>query len=127
MRRNEASSKRIFVWNALGSAVYALSSFLMLLFVARWCGELEAGVFSIGYAIAQLMLTIGVFEATVYFATDAGNRFSHEQYLAFKIVTCAAMIVISIFYVLSFGFDYHKAAVAYALCAFRLIEAFSQF
>ena len=127
MLRTEASHKRIVIWNAAGSAVYAFSSFLMLLIVVRLCGDVEAGVFSIGYAIAQLMLTVGVFESTTYFATDAGNRFTYAQYLAFKIVTCTLMIVVSIFYVLSFGFDAHKAAVAYALCAFRLFEALAQY
>ena len=127
MLRTEASQKRIFLWNAAGSGVYALSSFLMLLIVVRFCGDEEAGVFSMGYAIAQLMLTIGVFECTVYFATDAGNRFSHEQYLGFKICTCAAMVVVSVLYIMPFGFDEHKAAVAYALCAFRLLEALDQY
>ena len=127
MFRTEASHKRIMAWNAAGSAVYAFSSFLMLLIVIRACGDDEGGVFSIGYAIAQLMLTVGVFESTTYFATDAGNRFTYAQYLAFKVITCVLMVVVSIFYVMSFGFDEHKAAVAYALCAFRLFEAVAQY
>ena len=114
-------------WNAAGSAVYAFSSFLMLLIVIRACGDAEGGVFSIGYAIAQLMLTVGVFESTTYFATDAGNRFTYAQYLGFKVITCVLMVVVSIVYVASFGFDGHKAAVAYALCAFRLFEALAQY
>ena len=127
MLRETASQKRIVLWNAAGSAVYAFSSFLMLLIVVRTCGEVEAGIFSMGYAIAQLMLTVGVFESTTYFATDAGNRFSHAQYLAFKIATCTAMVVVSVFYVMTFHFDAHKAAVAYALCAYRLFEAVAQY
>lgn len=127
MLRATASNRRIVLWNAAGSAVYALSSFLLLIIVIRTCGEVEGGVFSIGYAIAQLMLTVGVFESTTYFATDAGNRFTYAQYLAFKIATCALMVAASIGYVLSFGFDAHKAAVAYALCAFRLFEALAQY
>ncbi len=127
MLRTEASHKRIVLWNAAGSAVYAFSSFLMLLIVVRICGDVEAGIFSIGYAIAQLMLTVGIFESTTFFATDAGNQFTYEQYLAFKIFTCALMIVVSIVYVSSFGFDQHKALVAYALCAFRLFEALAQY
>lgn len=127
MLRETTSQKRIIVWNALGSGVYALSSFLLLIIVTRICGSVEAGVFSIGYAIAQLMLTVGVFESTTFFATDAENKFSYEQFLAFKILTCIAMVIASVVYTSSFGYDDHKAAVAYSLCAFRLLEAFSQF
>lgn len=127
MLRDTASTKRIFLWNAAGSAVYALSSFLLLVVVIRFCGDVEGGIFAIGYAIAQLMLTVGVFESTTYFATDAGNRFSYAQYLAFKIVTCVLMVAASVVYVLSFGFDEHKAAVAWALCAYRFFEALAQY
>ena len=111
----------------MGSAVYAVSSFLLLIIVVRVCGVDEGGVFSIGYAIAQLMLTIGVFEATTFFATDAENRFTYAQYLGFKLVTCGLMIVASIVYITSFGYDEHKALVAYSLCLFRLFEALSQY
>ena len=127
MYRNTTTQQRIFFWNAAGGVVYALSSFLMLLIVVRCCGNDEAGIFSIGNAISQLMITIGIFEATIFFATDAENRFSHEQYLANKLVTCALMIVVSLLYVSSFHFDPHKAAVAYALCAYRLLDALAQF
>ena len=127
MLRETASRKRIVLWNAAGSAVYALSSFLLLIIVIRLCGDVEGGIFSIGYAIAQLMLTVGVFESTTYFATDAKRQFTYAQFFAFKLITCLLMIVASIIYVLSFGFDEHKAAVAYALCAYRLFEALSQF
>lgn len=127
MLRATASSKRVFIWNSMGSAIYAISSFMLLIIVGRVCGEAEGGVFSIGYAIAQLMLTIGVFEATTYFATDAQNRFTYAQYFGFKLVTCALMIVASVIYITSFGYDAHKALVAYALVAYRLFEALSQY
>lgn len=127
MLRSSASKQRIYIWNSLGSAVYAASSFLMLLIVVRVCGDEEGGIFSIGYAIAQLMLTVGVFEATTFFATDAQNRFTYAQYLGFKIATCLLMVVASAVYVASFGYDAHKSLVAYSLCAFRLFEALAQY
>lgn len=125
--RTTASQKRVFIWNSVGSAIYAISSFLLLIIVVRVCGVDEGGIFSIGYAIAQLMLTIGVFEATTYFATDAEDRFTYAQYLGFKLVTCGLMIVASVVYITSFGYDAHKTLVAYALCAYRLFEALSQY
>lgn len=127
MLRTTASQKRVFIWNSVGSAIYAVSSFLLLIIVVRVCGVDEGGIFSIGYAIAQLMLTIGVFEATTYFATDAENRFTYAQYLGFKVITCGLMIIASVIYITSFGYDAHKSLVAYSLCAYRLFEALSQY
>ena len=87
-------------------------------------GSQIAGIYSIGLAIAQLMWTIGVFEATTYFATDTGQRFSSEQYLGFKVLSCVAMVVISIGYVGSFHYDSYKTAIVLSLCAFNLSDAF---
>lgn len=121
------TSRKAFLWNSAGSAIYALSSFLLLVIVVRLCGDEEGGVFSIGYAIAQLMLTLGAFELIVYFATDAANRFSFEQYLGFKLLSCLAMAVGSVLYTLSFGFDAHGTLVALSLCLYRFFEALAQY
>ena len=114
-------------WNTTGSTVNAAFSFLVLLVTTRVFGAEIAGDFSIGYAIAQLMWTIGVFESTTYYVTDAKDRFSAEQYLAFKILTCLLMAIVSVCYVLSFGYAIEKSALALALCLFKLIDAFSSF
>ena len=121
------STKRIVFWNAAGSMVSAASSFVFLLIATRLCGTDAAGDFSIGYAIAQLMWTVGVFEATTYFATDAANRFSSEEYLGFKICTCVLMAVASIIYVASFHYGLGKSSLALWLCAFKLVDAFGMY
>lgn len=121
------STKRIVFWNAASSIASALSSFVLLLVATRLCGTDAAGDFSIGYAIAQLMWTVGVFEATTYFATDAANRFSSEQYLGFKICTCTLMAMVSVIYVASFHYGIDKSALALWLCLFRLVDAFGMY
>lgn len=70
------------------------------------------------------MWTIGIFEATTYFATDAANTFTSEQYLAFKFLTCAAMAIVSVIYVFSFNFNGNKTLLVLLLCAYRLVDAF---
>ena len=119
--------KKIVFWNAAGSLCSAASSFLYLFIVTRVMGAKVAGAWSITIAIAQLMWTIGVFEATTYFATDANNRFTSEQYFGFKFITCALMAVVSFFYVMSFGFDAYKMTLALWLCALKLVDAFGMY
>jgi len=125
LRDDQPSNKRIFFWNTTGSICSSCTSFLLLLLVTRICGADEAGNYSIGYAIAQLMWTVGVFEATTYTATDTGYRFSDEQYLAFKILSLMAMVVSSVIYVWSFHYDIHKGTLALVLCLYRFFDALS--
>ncbi len=110
--------------------ITALASFIYPFIIIRYCGihgaEL-AGDYSLTMAIAQLMYTIGVFEATTYFATDTLDRFTSEQYYAFKFLSCGAMALCSIVYVLQFGLNPYQVKLALWLCAFKLIDAFSMY
>lgn len=126
-RDDAPSNKRIFFWNTAGSMCSSCTSFLLLLLVTRICGADEAGNYSIGYAIAQLMWTVGIFEATTYTATDTDHRFSDEQYLAFKVLSLTAMVVTSLVYVWSFHYDGHKQAIALSLCLYRVFDALSMY
>ena len=67
---------RVYLWNTLGSIASATQNFAFLLVITRTAGKELAGDYSVSYAIANLMWTIGIFEATNYFVTDADNRFT---------------------------------------------------
>lgn len=105
----------------------ASQSFIFLIAIQRICGPTVAGGYSIAYAIAQLMWTVGVFEITTYFATDIDGTYTPEQYLAFKIATSVLMVVTSVIYTATFHFDTHDLLITYLLCIFKLTDAFNCF
>lgn len=114
-------------WNAIGSITSAAQSFVFLTAVTRIMGTEVAGDYSIGTAIAQLMWTIGVFDQASYLVTDSKGRFSLEQYYAFKILSCLAMVIGSVVYILTFGFAFDKALMAFLLCLYKLVDAYGGF
>ncbi len=130
MTQTIPSKKKVLFWNAAGSVVTALASFIYPFIIIRYCGAQGpalAGDYSLTIAIAQLMYTIGVFEATTYFATDTLDRFTSEQYYGFKFLSCGAMAIASVVYVLTFGLTKYQIILALWLCAFKLIDAFSMY
>ena len=56
------SVKTIYVWNIAGNIANALLSVVTLMIVTRFLDSAEADVFSIGWAISQLMATIGTYQ-----------------------------------------------------------------
>ena len=66
----EKNVKKAFLWNMIGSTSYSVSSFLYLMVVTRICGVAPAGFFSLSYATAQLLLTVGRYGMRTYQATD---------------------------------------------------------
>ena len=117
------SGKNIFWWNMMGSLCNAASSVFLLLAVSRISGDATAGVFSIAYAIAQLMLTIGLFEVRPYQSTDIQEKFLFKDYYTFRIITCLLMIFISIIYTLSKGYDISKTIIVILMCVYKMIDA----
>ncbi len=97
----------------------------LLIVVNRVCGSDEGGVFSLGHAVGQLMLTIGTFEVRNFQSTDIKEQFKFEDYMGFRIISCIVMAIASFGYVFISGYTAHKAAVALLLCFYRGVDAFS--
>ena len=115
--------KSDYLWNMLGSVCYSGSSFYYLLLVTRICGVKEAGVFSLAFATSQLLLTIGRFGVRTYQATDLGFQYSFKEYGFSRIVTCFAMLLGAVVYVVIMRFSLWKAGVCIWVTAFKMIDA----
>ncbi|WMJ89688.1 lipopolysaccharide biosynthesis protein [Anaerocolumna sp. MB42-C2] len=112
-----------FIWNTMGIMCNAGTSFLLLIFVTRICGDFNAGIFALGFANAQLMLTIGRYGMRVYQATDMKGSVKFSTYYLSRILTCALMLIISIVYVIWSGYTFMKAAIVFSICIIKMADA----
>lgn len=94
----EKNVKKAFIWNMIGSTSYSASSFLYLLVVTRLCGVEAAGFFSLSYATAQLLLSIGRYGMRTYQATDLNQKYLFKEYAVSRIVSCGCMFGLGIIY-----------------------------
>lgn len=108
----------------MGSLVNAATSVVLLMMVTRTLGDEKAGVFSLGFSVSLMMLTVGMFEVRPFQSTDIYKQFSFPQYFSFRILTCLLMLVCSVGYVLLNGFTSEKAWVVLLLCVLKCVEAF---
>ncbi|ROR31464.1 O-antigen/teichoic acid export membrane protein [Mobilisporobacter senegalensis] len=117
------SSKKVFFWNIVGSLCSAGSSFYLLMVVTRICGASQAGIFSIAFAIAQLMLTIGRYGMRAYQATDLREEFSFSTYLTSRLITSFAMIISSVIYIIVSGYTIEKSIIIFFVCLIKMVDA----
>lgn len=108
----------------MGSLVNAATSVVLLMIVTRTLGDEKAGVFSLGFSVSLMMLTVGMFEVRPFQSTDIYKQFTFPQYFSFRILTCLLMLVCSVGYVLLNGFTSEKAWVVLLLCVLKCVEAF---
>lgn len=116
-----------YLWNMLGSLLMAFQSVIMLMILTRVLGLVEAGIFTIAYANANLFLTVGKYGMRYFQVSDVRDQFNFAEYKASRIITSAAMILISaayVFYSASIN-DYsnEKTQIIVWMCLFKVIDA----
>ncbi len=121
----ETNFKKNFIWNTLGSGMFAATSVILVIIVTRINGVTIAGQFSISQTTAQLTYFVGIFGVSNYQITDFSFKHTFSHYFTLRVLTCLLMIVTGVLLVLLLGFNGNKAIFTYFLIAFMLINAFS--
>lgn len=106
----------------IGSTSYSLSSFLYLLVVTRLCGVELAGFFSLSYATAQLLLTVGRYGMRTYQATDLEHKYLFAEYSVSRLITCGLMMVFGIAYS-AFSFSGEYIVISCFIILMKMIDA----
>ena len=118
-----------YVWNAINAMLSALQCPVCLMFITRLGGMKDAGVFSIAFAVASLMLYIGLYGLRRFQASDVNEEFKFADYNGMRYITCGAMMAASLGYCLygcafnDYSFD--KAAVVFLVCVLKLVQAYT--
>lgn len=115
------------IWNMIGSLLMAFQSVIFLMILTRTVGLLDAGIFTIAYANANLFLNIGKYGMRNYQVSDVKGDYTFKEYLASRWITSILMIIISIIYVIYTAYinDYsvEKTQIIIWMCLFKVSDA----
>lgn len=109
----------------VGMMVFSFSSVLLLLVVTRILGKSEAGIFSIGWAICQQMLTIGLFGTRNVQVSDIDNNYRFSDFFSLKIISILMMLMGSIIYSFLLHLSEVEIQVSFLLSVLMSSEAFA--
>lgn len=116
-----------YIWNMAGSMLVAFQSVIMLMILTRTLGLLDAGIFTIAYANANLFLTIGKYGMRNFQVSDVKDQFTFAEYKMSRVITSLAMIVVSVIYVAysahSNNYTMEKTVVIIWMCLFKVVDA----
>ena len=108
--------KSAYVWNTFAAMLNSFQTTLILLIITRMGNDYDGGVFTIAYAIGNLMMTIGKYGMRNFQATDVNEKYSYKEY----IISSTAYILVCIF-VNDYPTD--KCIVVISVCAVKFVEA----
>ena len=115
--------KKDFIFNTIGSIIYALNSVILLMLVVQIVGAEKGGVFSIAFTISQTLAVIGHFEMRVFQVTDTG-KYTFQDFFLSRVITSAIMILGAVIWIIINSYSKEKALIIFLLCCYRLSDSF---
>ncbi|MBQ1407589.1 MAG: lipopolysaccharide biosynthesis protein, partial [Eubacterium sp.] len=90
--------KSSYLWNAINAVLSAVQCPVILMVIMRTNGKFDSGVFSIAFAVASLMLYVGLYGLRRFQASDINEEYSFAEYHGMRFITCAVMILAVLLY-----------------------------
>lgn len=117
--------KKDFIWNTVGSLIHAFNSLFFLIIVTRINGINNSGIFSYGFTISNIFLTVATFGGRNYQITDIKNEFSENLYKNFRYFTTVMSVILFSLLFLLFKYSTYKYLIIILLIIVRSFESIS--
>lgn len=95
-----SNKKKDYIYNIIAGLINAAETVVMAMIVARITSIEDAGIITIGFALANLFTTIGKFGIRNFQITDIENEYSFSEYLIFRCITTLLMMLVSTTYLI---------------------------
>lgn len=122
----KTNKRNDIIWNSASGIIDASQTVILLFFITRLLGEQDAGIFSLAYSIAVLMLTISRYGMRTFQVTDIHEKYDFNIYLSSRIVTTFLMLLVCI---INVGYDYlfqdyslYKVSIILLVCILKSLD-----
>ena len=124
----ENALKDSYIWSMIASTINAAEAIIILMIATRTVGIGEAGVLTISFTVANLMMCVGKYGVRNYQVTDARNEYSFSDYFKVRLITLVAMLCGTGLYLAYAGVINHysvdKALIVFLVAAIYGVEAY---
>ena len=111
-----------FLWNMIGSVLYAVATILLVRFTKGVAGTGVGADFNIAFKTGQILLTVGYFEIRPFQVTDVSNEYSFRDYFSLRILTCGLMAVGGFLFPWLTGETGLRFALFALLCLYKMMD-----
>lgn len=120
-------NKRAYVWNTASGIISAVQSAVILIFISRYLGVIEAGTFTIAYAMANLVGVFAKYGVRNFQVTDIEEQYPFFTYLLARITSILSGVILLAAYLLmqvgEHKYTVEKAVVILGICVWKIIDA----
>lgn len=114
---------RDFIWNTAGSAAWAFVFPIATMVSTQLVGVEQAGMVSMAFVVAILLMFLGNFGVRTYQASDLEHEHSFLDYQANRLITCALMLIAGFGYCTLRGYDSDMFGISMGVILYKLVDA----
>jgi len=112
------------IWNTIGSFTYLICQWLLTLIVVRGTSDMaNAGNLALAISITNIFFNLACFNVRPYLVSDLNNRYTSQEYSAFRVLTCVASIFACAGYLNFFSYTTQQITCIMLYMVFKLGEA----
>lgn len=123
---NKIILNKNFIWNTIGSTIYAATSLLFMIIVTRINGVDDAGVFTFAFTFVCMIQVVGTYYGRAFQVTETNKNVTDSDFIKFRIITCLLMLCCSIGFCFIKNYSFDKSLIIFVLTIYKLIDAFSE-
>ncbi len=114
---------RDFVWNSIGSGVWALVFPVVTMVSTQLVGVEQAGMISMAFVVGLLLMFVGNFGVRTYQVSDTTMEHSFKDYQANRWATCILMLLVGWAYCSIRGYSDEMFNISMAVILYKFIDA----
>ena len=115
--------KRDYLLNTLGLAAWGTLFPILSIVATQLAGPEQAGMFSMAFTTATLMLFVGNYGVRTYQVSDIDEASSFASYQVQRVITCVVMLLIAWLWCMIKGYDQEMTLITWGAFGFRAVDA----
>ena len=116
-------TKRDYICNTAGTAIWGFVFPLLTIVATQLVGAEQAGVYSLAFVTATLLMIVGNFGVRTFQVSDVAEEHSFGDYQVHRAITCIAMLLAGIGYCSVRGYDGDMVTVSMGVYVYRMVDA----
>lgn len=112
-------------WDLLGSVIYSLSQWLILIILAKTTNPSIVGLYALGLALTAPILLLTNLQLRSIQATDSEGKFEFRTYYLLRQYTNSVSIFIILIILFIFKYDFRESAIILLIGISKIIDSLS--
>ena len=118
-------TSRDYIWNSVGWAAWGSMFPLLTIVATQLVGVELAGMFSMAFVVANLLLFVANYGVRTYQVSDIDEEHSFADYHINRIITCIIMLVLGWLYCIVRGYSQAMIDICRGVFIYRMIDAYA--